>query len=100
MVDMAAFESDLASDLRSGREAFNARYARELDELMGLSREEIDKITPGATDLQEYDRLIAVVKQASRHNLEQAELVSRIRQMGEVAVAIAKKTTALGALLA
>lgn len=99
MTDMAAFEQDIANDLKHGREAFSAKYGNEIDELMGLSRDEIDAITPDATDLQEYDRLISVVKQASRHNLEQAELISRIKQLGDVAVAIAKKTTALGALL-
>jgi len=98
-VDMKAFKKDLKDDLKAGREAFEGEFADELDELMGLSREEIDAITPDATDLQEYDRLIAVVKQASRHNLSQAQLVDNIKALGEVAVSIAKKSGKLAALL-
>jgi hypothetical protein len=66
---------------------------------MGLSRAEIDSITPDATDLQIYDKLIAVVKLASKHNLSQAQLVDNIKALGDVAVAIAKKSVALAALV-
>jgi hypothetical protein len=100
MVDIRAFRKDVKNDLRAGREAFEGEFADELNELMGLSREEIDAITPDATDLQEYDRLIAVVKQASRHNLSQAQLADNIRALGDVAVRIAKKSGKLATLLA
>jgi hypothetical protein len=100
MVDIRAFRKDVKNDLKAGREAFEGEFAGELNELMGLSREEIDAITPDATDLQEYDRLIAVVKQASRHNLSQAQLADNIRALGDVAVRIAKKSGKLAALLA
>ena len=41
-----------------------------------------------------------VVKEASRVNLEQAELVNRIKSLGDVAVSIAKKVPTLAAMLA
>lgn len=100
MADLEAFKRDLKNDLKKGREAFEGKYADQLNELMGLSREEIDAITPDATDLQEYDRLVAVVKEASRHNLTQTQLRSRIKELGDVAVSIAKKSTKLAALFA
>ena len=100
MVDMVQFEKDLAADLQAGREAFERKYKTELDQLMGLSHAEIDAITPGAADLQAYAQLIAVVKQASRHNLEQQALASRVRALGDVAVTIAKKSASLAAILA
>lgn len=100
MVDMEQFEKDLAADLKAGREAFERQYKTELDQLMGLSRDEIDAITPGTTDLEVYAQLIAVVKQASRHNLDQAALASRIRALGDVAVTIAKKSASLAKVLA
>ena len=100
MADLDAFRKDLRSDLKKGREAFEGKYSDQLNDLMGLSREEIDAITPDATDLQEYDRLIAVVRQASRHNLTQVQLKSNIRALGDVAVTIAKKSAKLAALLA
>jgi hypothetical protein len=98
MADLEAFRRDLRSDLKKGREAFEGKYADQLNELLGLSREEIDAVTPDATDLAEYDRLIAVVREASRHNLTQAQLKSNITALGEVAVEIAKKSAKLAAL--
>lgn len=98
MADVSAFKKDLKRDLDNGRKAFEGAYANELNELVGLSREEIDAITPDATDLQEYERLISVVKQASKHNLSQAQLVANVKALGEVAVSIAKKTASLASL--
>jgi hypothetical protein len=85
--------------MKRADEAFRGDYAAETEELLGLSRTEIDEITPGALDLETYDRLIEVVKEASRVNVEQAELKRRIESLGDVAVRIAKKVTGLGALL-
>lgn len=99
MVNLDAFKEDLRKDLEAGRKAFEGQYAAELDELMGLSRDEIDAITPDTTDLLIYDQLIAVVKQASKHNISQAELSGNIKALGEVAVKIAKKSAALAALV-
>lgn len=99
MVDLAAFKKDLRNDLEAGRKAFEGEYAQELSELMGLSREEIDAITPDGVDLLVYDQLMAVVRQASRHNVSQAQLTANIRSLGEVAVSIAKKSARLAQLL-
>lgn len=99
MVDLAAFKKDLRNDLDAGREAFEGEYAQELGELIGLSREEIDAITPDGVDLLVYDQLMAVVRQASRHNVSQAQLAANIRSLGEVAVSIAKKSAGLAQLL-
>jgi hypothetical protein len=100
MVDLTAFKKDLKKDLAAGRKAFEGQYAAEINELMGLSRAEIDAITPDATDLQVYDQLIAVVKRASQHNLSQAQLAGNIKALGDVAVAVARKSAKLAALVA
>jgi hypothetical protein len=80
-------------------DAFRGQYAEEIEGLLGLSKQEIDAITPGDADLQAYDRLITVVKEASRVNLAQAELRNRIRELGDIAVSIAKKVPKLAALV-
>ena len=100
MFDKEAFRKGLKSDLEAGRKAFEGRYTQELNALLGLSRTEIDEITPDQSDLVAYDALISLVKQASQHNLDQVELVSQIKKMGSTAVAIAKKTAGLAALFA
>ena len=96
--DLDAFERDLEEILERSRRAFEGKYKDELNDLMGLSREEIDLITPDTTDLEAYDQLITVVKEASRVNLAQAELKGRIEALGQVAIKIAGKIPKLAAL--
>jgi len=72
--DLDGFKKDLDESLKNGREAFKGKYKEQLNDLCGLSMTEIDKITPDITDLEKYDQLITVVKEASRVNLSQAEL--------------------------
>jgi len=95
-----ALRKQLQAIIRRNREAFEGTYADEIDGLLGLSRDEIDAITPDATDLAVYDQLIEVVKDASRKNLSQAELKRRVKALGAVAVEIARKAGPLAALFA
>jgi hypothetical protein len=97
--DPEAFNRRVKEQLKSSREAFDGEYKEELTQLAGLSRAEIEAIAPGGTDLQKYDQLIAVVKEASRINLEQAELAVQIKKLGSVAVKIAKQVPTLAAIL-
>ncbi len=46
-----------------------------------------------------YSVLIEVVKKASKENISKAKLVSDIKELGEVAVKIAKKIPSLASLL-
>ncbi len=74
---------------------------RELDELLGLSSDVIDRITDATdgTDKEVYLNLIEVIKEASASNLSQVELRNKIEEMGDVAVKLAKRVTSLAALL-
>lgn len=85
------FKKKMKEIMKENREAFEGEFKKELNDLMGLSRAEIDLITPDTTDLEIYDQLITVVKAASRVNLTQAELKDRIKDLGDIAVKIAKK---------
>ncbi|HVZ42593.1 MAG TPA: hypothetical protein VHA82_02200 [Ramlibacter sp.] len=97
--DRAEFERRLREQLKTSREAFDGQYKSELTQLACLSKEDIDAITPGTTDLQKYDELVALVKEASRVNLAQAELKQRIEALGNVAVSVAKLVPTLAAIL-
>lgn len=79
--------------------AFNGLYKDELNRLSGLSREEIDSVTPGKEDLKVYSVLIKVVEKASRENISKAQLINDIKDLGEVAVKIAKKIPQFASLL-
>lgn len=89
--DLEGFDADLAATLRQSREAFRGAYKDQLNVLSGFSRAEIDAITPGTEDLETYDQLIAVVKEASRKNQSQQALKSQIEKLGAVALEIAKR---------
>ena len=88
-------EQEFREILRKNHEAFVGKYAKEIDELLGLSRAEIDAIVPGTTDLEVYDQLMTIVKEASRRNLSQAELKARVETLGDIASTIAKKSARL-----
>jgi hypothetical protein len=94
-MDNEEFKRRLREKMKENREAFEGKYKTEINNLMGLSKKEIDAITPDTTDLETYDQLITIVKEASRVNLAQAQLKVRIKELGEVAVSIAKKASIL-----
>lgn len=92
------FRKRIKKQLEENRKAFEGIYKDGLNELLGLSKADIDKITPDTTDLEIYDGLITVVKEASRINVSQAELKNRIEELGNIAIDIAKKVPSLAKL--
>lgn len=79
-------------------ESFNGKYKEALDQLTGLSKDEINSVTPDTEDSRTYSVLLKVVEEASRKNLTQAELVDDIKELGDVAIKIAKKIPKLASL--
>jgi len=79
--------------------AFDGHYKKTLDELTGLSDEQLKSAIPDTEDRRVYDKLIILVKEASKDNLSKAELVGEIKELGEVAVKIAKMIPSLSSLL-
>tara|TARA_R110001632_G_scaffold23425_2_gene66295 strand:+ start:878 stop:1159 length:282 start_codon:yes stop_codon:yes gene_type:complete len=75
--------------------AFNGDYSNELNDLVGLSKEELESVIPNTESKNTYLALIKVVEQASKENIKQADLISNIKELGDVAVNIAKKVPGL-----
>ena len=98
MNGLEEFRKALRKSLEENQKAFEGIYHDEIDALLGLSREEIDKITPDTTDLKIYDQLITVVKAASKSNISQAELKGQIEALGSIAIQISKRVVSLAAL--
>ena len=96
---MEEYRQKLEERSRVNREAFKGKYQQELNGLLGLSKVEIDNITPGTTDLETYAQLISIVKEASADNIDQAELKKRIMALGEVGMEIANMVPSLADLL-
>jgi hypothetical protein len=99
-IDMEAFKKALDEDLKQNEAVFKGKYSEQLQELLGLTDGEIKEVCPGAQSAQDYDRLIAVVREASRSNLSQADLTNQIEALGANAVKIAKLVGGLAALFA
>lgn len=91
----AQFRARVRAALKRADEAFRGQYADAITQLLGLSQTELAELCPAGTDIETYNRLIAVVKEASRVNIAQAELRQQIMQLGSVAVAIARRVPGL-----
>ena len=79
--------------------AFNGYYSEELNDLVGLSKEELESVIPDTQNKNTYKALIKIVEQASKENTKQADLINNIKELGEVAVNIAKKVPGLKNLI-
>lgn len=77
----------------------NGQFEDHFRGLRGLSKEEIEVITPDRTDEEIYEVLMETVQEATQQNIQQSELIDRVKELGSVAVAIAKKVPSLAVLL-
>jgi hypothetical protein len=90
---------ELREILRQIRHDFDGRYGDELKRLMGLSEADLIEISPDPATPETYAALIEVVRDASRRNLAVGHLQARVRALGTVAVAIARRVGGLAALV-
>lgn len=72
-------------------EKFDNQFSEQLEQLKGLTQSEIEKAMANTSDIEIYRQLAAIVDDASCKNLKQAELVSKIKALGEIAINLAKK---------
>lgn len=79
--------------------AFNSMYSTELKQLKGLSQEEINTIIPASNNMETYRALVTIVEKASRDNLAQAQLLSKIKNLGASAVKLAEKIPSWSSML-
>ncbi|MCK5125528.1 MAG: hypothetical protein KAR42_04670 [candidate division Zixibacteria bacterium] len=99
-MSLDAFRQKVQRRIHEDRIAFEGIYKDEIKGLLGLSKEDIDAITPDdTTDLETYDKLITIVKEASAANLAQADLVNQIKKLGDIGVKIAKMVPGISNLL-
>jgi len=75
--------------------AMDGEHGEIYKELRALTPEQIDDITPDTRDQREYECLMEVVQQATEKNIDQAELVERVKALGAVAIKIAKRVPTL-----
>lgn len=96
--DVEAMRARLKAARKRARDALDGQFSAIYSELRSLDPEEIKNITPDVTDEETYEELIELIQEATQQNLDNAELVNRIKDMGTVAIAIAGKVTSLSGL--
>lgn len=79
--------------------AFSGLYSAELKQLKGLTKDDISTIVPASNAIQTYQALVEIIEKASKDNLAQAQLTSKIKNLGSTAIKIAKKVPSLAILL-
>ncbi len=101
MSNVEAFRKALKESLNRNQEAFlnETENKKALDELLQLSKDDLDAVLPHGTGTEIYANLISVLKEATRHNIAQAELVNQIKRLGQAGVSIAKLVAPLAAIL-
>jgi hypothetical protein len=100
-IDLDEFKRNLEASLKRNREAFEGRYSEQLHELLGVSEQDLARVSPNPeTSKMDYNNLISVVKEASRANVSQATLRSQIKSLGAGAVEIAKLVGGLAGVVA
>lgn len=98
-IDLDEIFAEMERAAERARAAMEGKFKDCYRELRALTPEEIDGVTPDVTDQVQYERLLALVEEATRKNMSQAQLVERVRALGDVAMAIARKTTSLAGML-
>jgi len=98
-IDLDAMFAEMDAAADRAEAALNGKFAEFYKGLRKLSPEEIDEITPDTADQKEYERLIALVQAATEKNLSQAQLIQRVKALGDVAIRIAKRVPQFAALL-
>lgn len=84
------FENAVNEALERNKAALMGKYNKEIGSLLKLSDKQLSAIIPNTTRTVTYNNLISVVKEASRANVQQADLQNKISALGKDAVQIAK----------
>ena len=77
--------------------SFDNIYGNALSQLKGMSPAELAQVTPDTTSKEVYNKLVAVVEEAARKNLSQAEFVDKVKQLGANVKNIVAKIPAIAA---
>ncbi len=99
VTDLDALFADMDKAAKRAKAALEGSLAAEYKDIRSLDPDTIKDITPDTTDEAMYEQLMAAVQEASARNESQAQLATRISQLGGLAIEIAKKAPSLAAIL-
>lgn len=80
-------------------ESFDDKYDTALEQLKGLTAEQIQSVSPTTNNQAAFNKLVQAVQTAKSQNLSQADLITNIKSLGDTAIKLAKKIPQFAALL-
>ncbi len=90
---------DLKNSLKKASDeavaAADALLSEELSALKSATQTDFDALRPKVSDQVTYDKLIAVVSEATQQNISLAELKNRLQQLGKAGLTLAKEVAKL-----
>ncbi len=69
----------------------DAELRGQLDVLLKATKTDLESLKPKVTDRATYEKLIAVVGEATQSNMDLAEVVSRVKALGGGALGLVKE---------
>ncbi len=87
-ISMEEYEKILKKDIKDVKDEIKQKYAQELQDMEGLSDEEIEQL--GGTTSQ-MNEVIKEVQNATDQNLKQADLINNLKKLGKSTYSLAKK---------
>lgn len=97
--DLDALFGEMDQSAERARQALEGSLSEQYKALRSLDPATVQDITPDISDEAMYEKLMATVQEASARNESQAQLATRIKTLGGVAVKIASKVPALARIL-
>lgn len=89
-MDDQEFNDAVQAALDRNKAAIMGKHKNVLDALLRIPGEQLSMIVPDVSATETYNNLISIVKEASRANVQQAELENKIIALGNDAIKIAK----------
>lgn len=84
------FDKAVQDALDHNKAALMGSYSKQLGDLLKLSDTQLSAIIPDVSKTETYNNLISVVKEASRANVAQADMLKKVSALGQDALKIAK----------
>lgn len=84
------FDKAVQDALDRNKAALMGSYSKQLGDLLKLSDAQLSAIIPEVSKTETYNNLISVIKEASRANIAQADMLNKVSALGQDAVKIAK----------
>jgi hypothetical protein len=90
-----SLKDDLLKASKKSIDETNALLADDYNTLIQATKSDLDALRPKVNDQETYDKIIAIVNNATENNLALADVQQRLQSLGAGAVQMAKEVAKL-----